>query len=146
MHFAASVGGRAPASSAAISSTWPKNACKNHPGLELPPPLGTAISPETGSFSSKCENSFTVAWNLSTHLPFWREIRSNQFILETVDKGCKLPFPVLPEKAILSSNKSALNHMSSVHCEIDNLLLRAEWRNTKLLQKFCVLFLFLRNS
>ena len=90
----------------------------------MPPPLGKAISPGNSPSSTICENSLLVAWNLSTRLPFWREICSNHFILETVDKGYKLPFSVLPEKAILSNNKSALNHSSFVRSEIDNLLLR----------------------
>ena len=80
--------------------------------------------PGTSSARKKfsISDSLVVAWRLSQHVSFWRNINADLFICNTIETGYKLPFITTPNSAILENNKSALNQSSFVSSEIYNLL------------------------
>ena len=55
-------------------------------------------------------------------LPFWREIESSQFILQTIELGYTLPFLSIPNSCFLTNNRSAKDNSVFVESAIVELL------------------------
>ena len=64
----------------------------------------------------------TLHGSLLKALPFWREIESSQFILQTIELGYKLPFLSIPNSCFLTNNRSAKDNSFFVESAIAELL------------------------
>ena len=68
------------------------------------------------------QKEIIVKDRLRKHVDFWKRIGANQFILDTIENGCKIPFYSTPQKCFLSNNKSALVESIFVRRSISDLL------------------------
>lgn len=68
------------------------------------------------------QKDIIVKNRLRTHINFWREIGANQFILDTILYGYKIPFYSLPPRSVSKNNKSALGESVFVREAISDLL------------------------
>jgi hypothetical protein len=64
----------------------------------------------------------TPAGSLKNRLTEWRLITDNQYILDIVENGYKIPFKTEPEQIYINNNKSSLENKDFVASEITNLL------------------------
>ena len=74
---------------------------------------------------SECVNDVSlpiVKGNLKRHIQFWSEINANEYILDVIANGYKLPFKKVPEIAHLKNNKSSLENDEFVKEAIGELL------------------------
>ncbi|KAH3726213.1 hypothetical protein DPMN_052070 [Dreissena polymorpha] len=55
-----------------------------------------------------------VKSRLKNHVQFWKDIGANQFILDTIQNGYKIPFFFLPDHVHCRNNRSALNENNFV--------------------------------
>ena len=51
-------------------------------------------------------NHTSVKGRLKQHIQFWFDIKANDYILETISNGYKLPFKDMPESVHLKNNRS----------------------------------------
>jgi hypothetical protein len=65
---------------------------------------------------------FTVKGSLKRHLPWWRENIANQYIVNTIEEGYRLPLLDIPHSEILKNNKSARDNAEFVTSELAKLL------------------------
>ena len=82
--------------------------------------------------NSRCENQkavFTegsvkvfVKGRLKRNVNFWKDIGANDFILDTIENGYKLPLIQTPEPAVFKNNKSALANPEFVTEAIQELV------------------------
>ena len=63
-----------------------------------------------------------VKGSLKEHFHFWENIRSNQYILDVIKFGYRLPLITNPPPCHLKNNKSSLENSSFVIEAIDELL------------------------
>jgi hypothetical protein len=56
---------------------------------------------------------------LRNHIDKWKSIEANQYILNVIDQGYRLPFKTLPVNISLDNNRSAKDNKSFVSDEID---------------------------
>ena len=68
------------------------------------------------------QKDIIVRKRLKEHIQFWKDIGANQFILDSIEYGYKIPFYSLPGSAMLRNNKSAREHLSFVLEAITDLL------------------------
>ena len=68
------------------------------------------------------ESKVTVKGSLKNHISFWRKINANQYVLDIIENGYRLPFVTLPEECLLKNNKSSLEHPKFVQEAIQELL------------------------
>lgn len=68
------------------------------------------------------QKEIIVKNRLREHIKFWENIGANQFILDTIKYGYKIPFYSLPSKSILKNNCSALKESEFVKEAINDLL------------------------
>ena len=68
------------------------------------------------------QKDIIVRNRLKEHIQFWKDIGANQFILDSIEYGYKIPFYSLPGSAMLRNNKSAREHSSFVLEAISDLL------------------------
>ena len=59
---------------------------------------------------------------LKNRLTEWRLITDNQYILDIVENGYKIPFKTEREQIYINNNKSSLENKDVVASEITNLL------------------------
>jgi hypothetical protein len=64
----------------------------------------------------------TPVGSLKNWLTEWRLITDNQYILDIVENGYKIPFKTEPEQIYINNNKSSLENKDVVASEITNLL------------------------
>ena len=67
--------------------------------------------------------NITVAGRLKTDIEFWRSIGCNEFILNLIEEGYRIPFHSSPPVSFANNNKSALTHQDFVQEAISELLL-----------------------
>ena len=63
-----------------------------------------------------------VRGRLRENIQFWRDIGTNEFILDTLENGYKIPFYSMPQKSSCKNNKSALLEPDFVEEAITDLL------------------------
>lgn len=68
------------------------------------------------------QKDIIVKNRLKQHIQFWRDIGANQFILDSIEFGYKIPFYSLPESEILKNNKSARENATFIVQAISDLL------------------------
>ena len=68
------------------------------------------------------QKDIIVKNRLRNHIDFWRKIGTNQFILDTILYGYKIPFYSLPPTSESKNNKSALQNCVFVREAISDLL------------------------
>ena len=68
------------------------------------------------------QKEIIVKDRLRKHIDFWKRIGANQFILDTIENGYKIPFYSTSQKCFLSNNKSALVESIFVRQSISDLL------------------------
>jgi hypothetical protein len=64
----------------------------------------------------------TPVGSLKNRLTEWRLITDNQYILDIVENGYKIPFKTEPEQIYINNNKSSLENKDFIASEITNLL------------------------
>ena len=64
----------------------------------------------------------SVKERLHDNIQFWHLIGANEYILDVINYGYKLPFRNLPNSVILKNNKSSLNNAEFVLQAITELL------------------------
>ena len=64
----------------------------------------------------------TPVGSLKNRLNEWRLITDNQYILDILENGYKIPFKTEPEQIYINNNKSSLKNKDFVASEITNLL------------------------
>ena len=64
----------------------------------------------------------SVAGSLHRHSAWWREHVSNNYIIDTIENGYRLPLLAVPEDTFLKNNKSALDNSEFVTSEIQKLV------------------------
>ncbi|XP_053375474.1 uncharacterized protein LOC123557092 isoform X1 [Mercenaria mercenaria] len=67
-------------------------------------------------------NSISPVGRLRQNKDKWCRVSYNQYILDVVENGYKLPFKNIPESAHLKNNRSALENKTFVRTEIKSLL------------------------
>ena len=67
-------------------------------------------------------NNVSVAGRLNKCLDFWKLINANQYILDIIEHGYKIPFKTLPLSDHLKNNKSSLDHPKFVETAILDLV------------------------
>ena len=65
----------------------------------------------------------SVKGRLKQHLNFWKKIEANDYILDVVNNGYKLPFKCWPESVHLKNNRSSLNNDEFVRQSINELII-----------------------
>ena len=70
------------------------------------------------------QKDIIVKNRLRNHIDFWRKIGTNQFILDTILYGYKIPFYSLPPTSESKNNKSALQNCVFVREAISDLLVK----------------------
>jgi hypothetical protein len=82
-------------------------------------------------FSKQTDNALqlksaivTPVNSLRNHIDKWKSIEANQYILNVIDQGYRLPFKTLPVNISLDNNRSAKDNKSFVSDEIDKLLMK----------------------
>ena len=68
------------------------------------------------------EKDIIVRGRLKENLEFWESIGANNFILDAIKSGYKIPFYSLPPTVALNNNKSALTNSEFVSNAIEALL------------------------
>ena len=68
------------------------------------------------------QKDIIVKNRLRKHIDFWRDIGANQYILDTILYGYKIPFYSLPPRSVSNNNQSALNESVFVREAISDLL------------------------
>ncbi|XP_052253990.1 uncharacterized protein LOC127860151 [Dreissena polymorpha] len=68
------------------------------------------------------QKEILVKSRLKNHVQFWRDIGANQFILDTIQNGYKIPFFSLPDHVHCRNNRSALYENDFVTEAIKSLL------------------------
>lgn len=68
------------------------------------------------------QKNILVKDRLKKHLSFWREIGSNDFVIDVIQNGYKVPFYSMPEPIVCKNNKSALLESEFVSEAITDLL------------------------
>ena len=76
-------------------------------------------------------NNQTVKGSLRRHLDFWRNINSNQYVLDVIENGYSLPFITMPEECFLKNNKSSLENPKFVQEAIQDLINSGSVQETK---------------
>ena len=74
----------------------------------------------------ECDSDPTVVnvkGNLKRNLDFWLEINANDYILDVINNGYRLPFKDIPDSAHLKNNRSSLENDSFVKEAINDLLI-----------------------
>ena len=61
---------------------------------------------------------------MRNHIDKWKSIEANQYILNVINQGYRLPFKTLPVNISLDNNRSAKDNKSFVSDEIDKLLMK----------------------
>ena len=61
---------------------------------------------------------------LKERISFWKNIGANNFVLEIIEQGYKIPFYSMPERICLKNNVSAINEAEFVTEAIKDLLIR----------------------
>ena len=64
-----------------------------------------------------------VKGRLAKNIEFWRNIGANDYVLNLIEFGYKLPMSTVPPKSRLKNNKSALAHVDFVTKAINDLVL-----------------------
>ena len=64
----------------------------------------------------------SVKGNLKSHFQFWSDIGANQYILDVISNGYKLPFKQIPEAIHIKNNRSSLENDEFVKEAIGELL------------------------
>ena len=64
----------------------------------------------------------TVKGSLKKHLDFWLKINSNQYVIDVIENGYKLPLITNPDTCHLKNNKSSLENSKFVEKAIQELL------------------------
>ena len=82
-------------------------------------------------FSNQTDNALqlksvivTPVNSLRNHIDKWKSIEANQYILNVIDQGYRLPFKTLPVNISLDNNRSAKDNKSFVSDAIDKLLMK----------------------
>ena len=65
---------------------------------------------------------YNVKGSLRRHLPWWRENVNNEYIVNVVAQGYRLPLLGIPKDSHINNNKSARDHVDFVDAELSNLL------------------------
>ena len=68
------------------------------------------------------QKDIIVKNRLRKHIDFWRDIGANQYILDTILYGYKIPFYSLQPRSVSNNNQSALNESVFVREAISDLL------------------------
>lgn len=68
------------------------------------------------------QKDIIVKNRLKEHIQFWKNIGANQFIIDSIEHGYKIPFYSLPESVLLKNNKSACDNREFVRKAITDLL------------------------
>lgn len=68
------------------------------------------------------QKDIIVKNRLRDHIQFWKDIGANQYILDCIYNGYKIPFYSLPDKSFSKNNRSALNEHEFVSEAINSLL------------------------
>ena len=61
---------------------------------------------------------------MRNHIDKWKSIKANQYILNVIDQGYRLPYKTLPVNISLDNNRSSKDNKSFVSDEIDKLLMK----------------------
>ena len=61
---------------------------------------------------------------LKERICFWQRIGANNFVLDIIEQGYKIPFYSIPERSCLENNVSAINESAFVTEVIEDLLIR----------------------
>lgn len=70
-----------------------------------------------------CQNLINVKGNLRKHALFWKNVlNANDFIMNVINFGYRIPFLSEPPTIFLSNNRSALKHSEFVENSIEELL------------------------
>ena len=115
------------------------------PSVETAPPATTAQTTRTkenklSAFDLSLDNKFeyqsnckspSVKGSLKEHYNFWAEIGSNQYILDVIQNGYRLPLITTPESCHLKNNRSALDNGEFVKEAINELLISGSIIETK---------------
>ena len=67
-------------------------------------------------------NGTRVKGSLKRNIQFWKQINANQFVLDTIENGYKLPFKSIPPPKIMKNNRSALENKEFVAKSIQELI------------------------
>ena len=63
---------------------------------------------------------------LKTRINFWKQIGANDFLLDVIEKGYKIPFYFMPPSVYLPNKRSAVTHSDFVVQAIGDLLNRGQ--------------------
>ena len=72
--------------------------------------------------STRMVKNMIVKGRLKKHLSFWSEIGTNDFILDVIENGYKIPLYSLRPKTFCNNNKSAISESVFVSEAIEDLL------------------------
>ena len=68
------------------------------------------------------DKNVSVKGSLKAHSNFWHSINANQYVLDVIENGYRLPFLTTPEGCFLKNNKSSLDNPEFVQEAIQDLL------------------------
>ena len=86
--------------------------------------FGFSNQTDTGNALQLKSVIVTPVNSLRNHIDKWKSIEANQYILNIIDQGYRLPFKTLPVNISLDNNRSAKDNKSFVSDEIDKLLMK----------------------
>ena len=86
--------------------------------------FGFSNQTDTGNALQLKSVIVTPVNSLRNHIDKWKSIEANQYILNVIDQGYRLPFKTLPVSISLDNNRSAMDNKSFVSDEIDKLLMK----------------------
>ena len=66
------------------------------------------------AYSNPELDSGHVKRRLRKRLSFWEQLGANEFVLDTIKHGYKLPFLHIPGESYTRNNKTAIDNVSSV--------------------------------
>ena len=75
-----------------------------------------------GNVNSNIDNTVKVKGSLRSHLDFWLKINANQYVINVIKEGYRLPLITNPETCHLKNNKSSLENSDFVKEAIQELL------------------------
>lgn len=70
-----------------------------------------------------CENSASVKGRLKRAIKEWESIQANEFVIQCVNEGYKIPFASCPPPLVKDNNRSAFSHAEFVNEALSELLL-----------------------
>jgi hypothetical protein len=75
--------------------------------------------------------------SLRNHIDKWKSIEANQYILNVIDQGCRLPYKTLPVNISLDNNRLSKDNKSFVSDETYLVLSLTDLPNTACVEISC---------